>query len=149
MPSEDALALLRSIDASLKEILALSRQRTAKAVGNGGAAPVASDRDLDGKYGDPIVKTKDPRDWVGETMKGRHYSECSPLYLDMLADRHDYFAITADKENKLAANGQPVSKYERLAAARARGWAARIRARPGGGSDISEPESTTWAEPEY
>jgi hypothetical protein len=66
--TEESLALLRSIDATLKALLELSRQRVTKAGGNGAGGKVAADRDLDGKYGDPVVKAKDPRDWNGPTM---------------------------------------------------------------------------------
>jgi hypothetical protein len=118
---------LRSIDATLKELLAMSRRRNQN--GGGAAHPdVASDRDLDGKYGDPEVKAKDPRDWSGPTMKGRKFSECDPAYLDLLATRLDYFAKKADDGKEVTASGKPKSTYYRLDAARARGWAARIRA---------------------
>lgn len=88
---------------------------------------VAPDSDLDGKYGDPEIKAKDPRDWTGPTMKGRRFSECPPDYLDLLAQRFDYFADQAEAEGKTY-NGKPVAPYNRKDAARARGWAARIRA---------------------
>lgn len=82
-------------------------------------ARVASQSDLDSTYGDPIVKAKDPRDWAGDAMNGKHFSECPAEYLDLLADRYDYFAEREDDAKK--------AKYNRLDAARARGWAARIR----------------------
>lgn len=107
-PREESLRLLRSIDASLKALLA--RQ------GNG--AP-AEHVDLDSQHGNPIVKTKDPRDWTGAPMKGKHFSECPPEYLDLLADRFDYFAGKEEDPKK--------AKYNRLDAARARGWATRLR----------------------
>lgn len=114
--------LLRSIDASLKAIVA----RQAPAGGAPAtAAGVASDADLDGKWGDPVVKAKDPRDWTGAPMQGRKFSECPAEYLDMVADRLDYFTsqnpgATEEDQKKI--------RYQRLDAARARGWAARIRA---------------------
>lgn len=110
-PRVETIALLRSIDASLKALLAQSKP--------GGGAP-AEQVDLDGRHGNPIVKAKDPRDWTGESMKGRHFSECPPEYLDLLADRFDYFASKEEDAKK--------AKYNRLDAARARGWAARLRA---------------------
>lgn len=75
--------------------------------------------DLDSKYGDPLVRAKDPRDWTGEPMKGRNFSQCPPEYLDMLAARFDFFASRESDPKK--------AKYNRLDASRARGWAARKR----------------------
>jgi hypothetical protein len=125
--SEESLALLRSIDSSLKSLLHLSQQRmvgprTAK------GPEVASDQDLLGKWGNPEVKASDPRDWTGPTMKGSKFSECPPDYLDLLAERFDYFAVKAEEEDKRTSSGKPVAPYNRKDAARARGWAARMRA---------------------
>lgn len=111
---------LRSIDASLKALVARGGASLEAAT-----SFVVSDADLDGKYGDPEVKAKDPRDWTGPTMRGRRFSECPAEYLDMVAERLDYFCstntgATEDDQKKL--------KYQRLDAARARGWAKRIRA---------------------
>ena len=89
MDSPESLALLRSIDASLKALVA--RQAPATATPAAGAG-VASDRDLDGPYGDPEIKAKAPRDWTGPEMTGRRMSECPAEYLDLLAERFDYFA---------------------------------------------------------
>lgn len=121
--SEETLRLLRSIDDSLRRLVDLSERRSS---GRPAAAPeheVASDADLLGKYGDPVIKARDPRDWAGPSMKGRRLSECSAEYLDLLAKRYDFFAQKANDEND-----QKKLKYARLDARRARGWAARIRA---------------------
>ena len=140
---EDALAVLRSIDATLKAMLALAQQRTAQARA-AAPKPVAPDRDLNGPHGDPVVRMKDPRDWTGPTMKGNRFSQCPPEYLDLLAERFDYFAQTAEDTNE-EYNGKPVAPMKRKDAARARGWAQRIRAgyqpKPVNGAD-AEPE---WA----
>lgn len=120
--SVEALELLRSIDASLKQLLKLSKART--------AAPkaVASDKDLDGKYGNPPVKFN-PRDWTGPSFKGRTLSECPPEFLELLAQTFDYFAEKAEQNNERASNGKPVADYKRTDAARARGWAVRNKGR--------------------
>lgn len=118
MAADEALALLRSIDASLKELVAIARGRQPK--------PVASDRDLDGKYGDPVVKFN-PRDWTGPSCIGRHLSECPAPFLELLAETYDYFAKQADEKNERTDKGRPVSDYKRQDAARARGWVKRIR----------------------
>lgn len=115
----DELALLKSIDTTLKAILALAQAMTPKKI------EIADARDLDSKYGDPSVKF-DPRDWSGESCKGLTMSQCPPKFLDMLAETFDYFAGKAEETNEMY-NGKPVAPYKRKDAARARGWAARLR----------------------
>lgn len=119
-PRLGTLALLRSIDASLKALLAASR-------------PQVNDRVCDGPHGDPVVKAKDPRDWSGEPQKGKRFSECPPEYLDLLAERFDYF-VSQDSErlnevenDKEQAMIEKKIKYGKLDAQRARAWAARLR----------------------
>ena len=143
---EDALDVLRSIDTTLKAMLSLAQLRTAKARA---AAPkdIASDRDLDGKHGDPVVNMKDPRDWTGPTMKGSRFSDCPADYLDLLADRFDYFAQKAEDTNE-EYNGKPVAPFRRKDAARARGWAKRIRDgkhTPGAASSAGAETGSEWA----
>lgn len=108
-PRVETLALLRSIDASLKQLLARS---------NGG--PAVNDAVCNGPHGDPVVKGKPPRDWTGASMDGRHFSECEPEFLDLLADRFDYFATKPE-------NDATKQRYAKLDASRARAWAARKR----------------------
>ena len=113
MPLEaEILAVLKSIDTKLERM-----------AGGNGAAP-ASDADLDSKYGDPEVKAKDPRDWTGPTMKDRRFSQCPPEYLEMVAERLDYFSSQLKGETE---EEQKKLKYQKLDAARARGWAKRLR----------------------
>lgn len=132
--TQDVINILTSIDATLKSLLALSQARMAKAAPQAG---VASDADLDSQYGDPEVRAKDPKDWTGEPMKGRKFSECPAEYLEMVADRLDYFA--SDNEAK----GETTkARYNRLDASRARGWAARIRA----GYKPPVPEASSFGE---
>lgn len=109
-PRVETINLLRSIDASLKALIGLQRAP---------AAATGERVDLDGPHGDPIVRAKDPRDWTGEPMKGRNFSQCPADYLDMIAERFDYFASKEEDPKK--------AKYNRLDAARARGWAQRVR----------------------
>jgi len=123
------LEALKSIAKSLAELVTIMRAKK--------AAPgeeIASDADLDGNYGDPLIKGKDPRDWHGESYVGRHLSDAPPEYLDMLAafyawkaGRNDEDAAkpgaTADEKSKLT----KYAKYARTDAARARGWALRKR----------------------
>lgn len=106
--SAETIALLTSIDATLKHLLGLAEARQP-------APPV----DLDSERGDFVVKAKDPRDWTGPPMSGRKLSECPATYLDLLAERYDFFNQKETEPQK--------RKYNALDAARARGWAARIR----------------------
>lgn len=122
---EDALRVLESIDATLKAMLALAQQRTAQARA-AQPKPIASARDLDGKYGDPELKFM-PRDWTGQSFKGRHFSECPADLLDLVAETFDYFAGQAEAKDERTDKGKPTAEYKRADAARARGWAKRMR----------------------
>lgn len=114
-----SLFVLESIDNSLKQLLALVRPLAPK--------PVASDKELDGKYGDPKIHF-DPKDWTGESFKGATMSECPSPFLDLLAETLDYFAEKAEATDERY-NGKPVAPYKRADAARARGWSKRNRGR--------------------
>lgn len=139
MADPETLSVLRSIDTTLKALLALSQQRkAAPSNGNGSSPSVASDRDLDDKYGDPEVKFH-PRDWTGEPQKGKRMSECPPAFLEMIAETFDYFAAKAADTGELTTNGKPVADYKRKDAARARGWAKRLRS----GWKPTKPKSDT------
>ncbi len=116
---QDAVDLLRSINEKLG--LLLSEFRAQK------APVIAPDSDLDSQYGDPVLTAKDPRDWSGPSMVGKHMSECPPEYLDVLAARFDYFAEQAERNGDISTSGKPIAPYKRRDAARARGWAARLR----------------------
>jgi hypothetical protein len=115
---EDMLKVLRSIDAKLGQLV---RQSGAASV------DVADDADLDGTYGNPKVNFN-PRDWRGDSMKGVRFSECPAEFLDLLAGAFDYFARKAEESGETTTAGKPVAPYKRKDAARARGWAKRIRA---------------------
>lgn len=114
-PRVETLRLLNSIDTTLRALLIVMRGGAAAA----STASVASDADMDSQYGNPEVRAKDPRDWSGAPMKGRKFSECPAEYLDLLASRFDYFAENEDDPKKKG--------YCRKDAARARGWAKRVR----------------------
>lgn len=117
--SEETIALLKSIDASLKVLIHQSRGPVQKLV--------ADDRDLDGQYGDPVLKFT-PRDWTGDPYKDRKFSECPADLLDLVAETLDYFAKKAEEKGEKTSGGKDVAPFKRLDAARARGWAARVRA---------------------
>lgn len=117
------------LDAILTAIRSIERRLDAMSAKQ--AVPteeVATDRDLDGQYGNPNVH-KDPPLWIkdgGESFAGRRYSEATPEYLDALASYHDW---RADKDlAKGTEDGTKYAGYAKKDAARARGWAKRIRA---------------------
>ena len=72
--------------------------------------------------GDPTVKF-DPKFWKQESWIGRTFSQCPPEYLDMHAHMLDYFA------KKDSANPEKAKDaiWRAKDAARARGWAERLR----------------------
>lgn len=134
MPSDEALALLRSIDASLKLLV---RQQQ--------GVEVADDRDLDGRYGNPTVKFI-PRDWSGADCRGLPMSDCPAEFLDVFATTLDYLARKADDKNETTSGGKPVSEYKRRDAARARGWAKRIRAGKVPATSTKTDSESGWSE---
>lgn len=131
------IALLQAILATNKEILKALREQgragrpAPPAASTTATVPkIASDRDLDGQYGNPKV-TFSPRDWTGPNMRGRKMSECPADFLDMLADTLDWAAGQSEAKGETTGKGKPVAYYKRMDAARARGWA--LRARTGAG----------------
>lgn len=134
MPDPEVLAALRSIDRSLKSLVAFAQRRnptaqagTPQLPGVIAVTPAAPDSDLDSQYGNPPLKFA-PRDWTGPSFKGRPFSECPPELLDIVASSLDYFAQQAEEKGEVTPAGKPVAPYKRRDAARARGWARRIRA---------------------
>lgn len=132
----ESLALLKSIDASLKTLVRVLAPK-------GQAGAVADDRDLDGKYGDPELRFM-PRDWTGESYKGLRFSQCPPDLLDLVAQTFDYFADKAEETGETYKD-KPVAPYKRKDAARARGWAARIRS--GRVQQAAPPAAPDWSAP--
>src|SRR5438128_739999 len=81
MATPDAVAMLRSIDATLKQILQLLQQAIPK--------PVADESELNNPKADEEIKVE-PRDWVGKLYKGRHLSEAPPAFLELLARTYEW-----------------------------------------------------------
>lgn len=118
--AEEVLATLKSMNAALLLLVEHFGCGAKPAATAGNSVPtVASDADLDSKYGNPEVKAKSPRDWMGDSQHGKRFSECPPDYLIMVADRLDYFAGNEEDPKK--------ARYNRLDASRARGWEQRLR----------------------
>lgn len=129
--ADEILALLRVVAgdvAIIKAKLASGGVNGAAPRSNGASSgpAVASDRDLDSSYGDPLVKN-DPKRWDGQSYKGFHFSETEPDYLDCVAEFKEWSAGKDDETGAKDARGQPKSKWAKLDAQRARGWAARLR----------------------
>lgn len=136
--SADVLAVLKSIDAHLAKLVVIAQQKAEQRVKNAQAQPqttgallVANEKDLDSKYGNPKVHYP-PRDWPGEFTKGLKMSEYPAEFLDMLAEQMQYFADRDKGSTEIDEyTKKPLGKlaeYKRMDAARARGWAKRIRA---------------------
>lgn len=104
---------------------------------------VASDFELDSTHGNPKVRF-DPKTWRGPPCKGRKLSECPAKFLDHYAQALSNIAEKEDADRKVY-RGRPASKYTRLDAARARGWALRHRLR----GDVEEPAPATPRSPAF
>lgn len=117
----------------------------------------ADDSDLDGTYGDPVVR-KDPPKWKGAPFVGCKYSECSAEYLDDTAsflmwkagkNDEDEAKAKAAGDDEAAKKANKYAFYARKDASRAAGWAQRVRdgwnagvtptAEFDGGSDADPP----------
>lgn len=150
---EQILQVLARVEAKLDQLLQ-TRTQAAPTTASGGAA--ASDSELDGQWGDEEVK--DPPRWKGESHSGKRMSRCSPEFLDEYANFKDWCAgrdeqLPDEKKKKDA-------RYNRGRAAKARGWARRIRAGwkppvdttpPGGGfgSDVIDAQFTEKPDPDF
>jgi hypothetical protein len=124
----DVMMMLHRIAADVAEL------KGSAGKGNGGqrgyasrGGKVATDSDLDGQHGDPEVRF-DPRDWKGRQYVGYRFSQTDPEYLDVMAESLDSYATYCEDGSDEKKRG--TAKYKRLDAARARGWAARLRAHP-------------------
>lgn len=101
---------------------------------SGGA--IASDADLDGKYGDPEIRMNIPAfKWPGEQHKGKKMSAVrDAAFLEAYAAQLEWSADEDVKKGKTYVDKktgevkQSDGKLSRMDAARARGWAARVRA---------------------
>ena len=112
--SAEILAYLKRIEAKVDALA-----KTDNGPGAGGM--IADDADLDSSYGDPKVRFT-PRGWNDGDFKGHSFSNCPPAFLELMAKALDYFASQKQAENPKKAG------YDRLDAARARGWCRRLRA---------------------
>jgi hypothetical protein len=136
------LTTLESIDRSLDALVGLARKAAGVTVSDGG--PVhAGDTELDLPDADEPIKFR-PRDWTGPDLKGQKMSQCPPEFLDLLAQAFDYFAKKNDEQGAVDAKNRPKSFYDKRSAARARGWAARLRATTGKEPPV-RPDEIGWS----
>ena len=126
----ELLAKVRDLHAQLCTSPGASRsaQATPRAVGTSGTS---FDRN------DPVVKLL-PRNWPGEDLRGKRYSECPPNFLGMLAHVLDAFADKAEQD------GDPqklrYAKWDRENAETARRWREQLEAKGSTSDDFGPPD---------
>jgi hypothetical protein len=125
--SEETIELLKRIATATEKLVQLMQRPSESELNHTRGGECASEQDLDGQYGDPELK-KDPPRWKGQRYAPCRMSDTCPEYLDELASFYDWQAGKDDEAGKTAGNGKPSSSYKRRDAARARGWAKRLRA---------------------
>ena len=122
-------------EAKLDEVLGMLRSmRSQPVAAHAPSGNVADASDLDSQYGDPEIKTLIPAfKWPGEQHKGQRMSQTGDsAYLLALASQLDWAAGKDDAEGKTwtspkTGETKPASEFKRRDAARARGWAQRIK----------------------
>ena len=131
-------AILASLLTDLQALSAATARLEARLRAEMGLAPhdvtkaappaVADDADLDSQWGNPQVR-KDPPRWTGQSYVGATYADCPPEFLDTLAGFLEWQAGKSEEKNEMTSSGKPRSMYLKKDAARARGHAARNRAK--------------------
>lgn len=119
-------ALLRDIIVELKKLNATMTATRASAAPAASADAAATDVELDGSWGDPVIKS-DPKRWTGPSYVGCHFSESNPEYLDEVAKFKDWQASKDDQSGAVDGKGRPKSNWSKKEASLARGWAVRLR----------------------
>lgn len=131
----EVMAELRAIRAALKggshaPSAAVSTQAAPREPGSstawvrGTPAPLASDADLDGEHGDPVM-VYSPKKWTGPSYAGKRFSEIPAECLLVHAEELEWKAA-----NPMAGKPEKIPMYQRREAGRARGWAARNAKNP-------------------
>ncbi len=108
--------------ADIKRLLGIKGSATHGAAPQRPSAPefkVASDYEMDDKYGNPEVR-RDPKRWSGESCVGRKFSDCPADYLLVTAEFNEWKA-----SNPREGDDPKWQKYAIKDAALARGWAVR------------------------
>lgn len=133
--NDAVIALLTRIADGIDKLVAQQQRNAPPAI--------ATDKDLDGRFGDPEVRMR-VRDWSGPDMKGKRMSQCPAAFLDLLAETLEWAAGKADANHETTDSGKPVGQYRRADAARARGWAQRIR--DGKVAQPAQDQGDDWGE---
>lgn len=115
----EALDVLQSIELLLRRVL-IAIAGTDKAI--------ASDDELDSKWGDPKVRAN-PKNLPPSVSdcKGLPMSACPVEFLLPYAEMLEFFADRNEQANVLDDKGRPKADFDRADAAKARGWARRAR----------------------
>ncbi len=140
--SDRVIALLESIDLTLKSLLARSSAAPTQRR-DSGVVDIADDKDLDGIHGNPELRFS-PRGWTGPSYKGKRFSECPPELLVLVAESLDYFGRKAEEKGELTTSGKPIAGFKRLDSARARGWMQRLK--NGWKPQAPPPMSAEWSD---
>lgn len=105
---------------------ALTKAKAAAPAQAASTGAVADAYDLDSQYGDEeIKKMPSQKYWQGDDFSGHRMTETSPEFLDAFARYKDACAYMTEKSGDQA-KAKYVG-YDRKSAARARGWAQRMR----------------------
>lgn len=88
----------------------------------------ADDRELDSEWGNPQID-RVPKNWTGEPLEGRSFSDLQPATLRALAKHYARLADWHDEKKNVDNKGRPRSHWSRKDAQRALGWALRLEAR--------------------
>lgn len=131
------LAEVRALTAKVDALTAMVAKLASSSANAATKQLSLPDVDLDSDHGDPEVRFL-PKKWTGRDYKGFRFSDTDPDFLDMLADSLEFFARKNDENGVKDSKGGPKSKWDRLDAARARGWAERIR-KTGGVAGTTTP----------
>lgn len=123
MSQNELLQTLEAINARLSRIEA---KLGAPPATTSRTPDVADASDLDGKWGDEDIKFM-PRDWVEPDFTGMKMSQCSVEFLEAYAKMKDWQAERDASQGKVTSSGKPTAPFNRKSAARARGWAQRMR----------------------
>ena len=126
-PDDKLDLLLVKLDAMNNMMLGmLAAQQRAPTI----AAPTpvhVTDADLDGEHGDPVAKFPPKDDGQWDRFAGQPLSRSSSSFCERMAGFWDWQAgkdeVSGDEKKVKNA------RYKRLDAARARGWAARLKSR--------------------
>jgi len=137
---EELTTIRKEMQSVRKTVEALAKHLNVGGVANGSSAgqngsssgsnsrgQVASDSDLDGQHGDPTLRFGlKEKYWSGQDFAGYRLSETSAEFLDAYAKYMDNYggALENDPDEKK----RKTARYKFLDAARARGWAKRLRA---------------------